>query len=417
MRNATWDSAQHPVSFFHSDHLGSTRLVTNSSGAVEQITSYHPFGATLGNGGTANVPYKYTGQELDETGLYDYHARLYDPVLGRFISADTLVPNPGNPQDLNRYTYAHNNPLLYTDPSGHFGIIEGIIFGVVIGAVASGIQSDWDLGSMIVGGIIGGASGGAGAGVATSSVMQATLSSLGQPWAGVAGGIIAGAAAGGTGGVLASAMGYKVNIGLAIASGAAAGGIVGGAAGQWGQGGAFLAAPAAGASAAAIRGADSGVGALIAAGTAAFSLGIQYGYHEIYNYMAENGKPSVLVASGDCSPTCAFRSEPTSTGSHDLQISISMGESTYSFSLFSGKVETGSTIPPSWGIGLEVSLYKPAELLAPQSLDIGVMKHTSVGKYFYYNPEFDGSNQQYISQGLHLSLGPSWPPTPFSTSK
>ena len=118
MRNATWDSVQHPVSFFHPDHLGSTRLVTSMSGAVEQITSYHPFGATLSNGGT-NVPYKFTGQELDETGLYDYHARLYDPVLGRFISADTVVPNPSNPQDLNRYSYVRNNPVRFTDASGH----------------------------------------------------------------------------------------------------------------------------------------------------------------------------------------------------------------------------------------------------------------------------------------------------------
>jgi len=57
-----------------------------------------------------------------------YNARYYDPVpsaalrarLGRFISADTLVPNPGNPQALNRYAYVTNNPLKYTDPSGHW---------------------------------------------------------------------------------------------------------------------------------------------------------------------------------------------------------------------------------------------------------------------------------------------------------
>ncbi|MDP3092209.1 MAG: SpvB/TcaC N-terminal domain-containing protein [Nitrospira sp.] len=111
-----------PVSYFHADHLGSTRLVTNATGGVDQVLSYHPFGATLGNGGTANVPYKYTGQELDETGLYDYHARLYDPVLGRFISADTLVPNPGDPQSLNRYSYVMNNPVNFTDPTGNYTV-------------------------------------------------------------------------------------------------------------------------------------------------------------------------------------------------------------------------------------------------------------------------------------------------------
>ena len=53
-------------------------------------------------------------------GLYDYKARFYDAALGRFISADTVVPNPGNPQDLNRYAYAANNPLRYVDPTGHW---------------------------------------------------------------------------------------------------------------------------------------------------------------------------------------------------------------------------------------------------------------------------------------------------------
>ncbi len=53
-------------------------------------------------------------------GLYDYGARWYDGALGRFIQPDTVVPEPGNPQSLNRYSYALNNLLRYTDPSGHF---------------------------------------------------------------------------------------------------------------------------------------------------------------------------------------------------------------------------------------------------------------------------------------------------------
>ncbi len=54
-----------------------------------------------------------------ETGLYNYDARLYDPVIGRFTSADTIVPRPYNPQSLNRYSYCRNNPLIYVDPTGH----------------------------------------------------------------------------------------------------------------------------------------------------------------------------------------------------------------------------------------------------------------------------------------------------------
>ena len=61
----------------------------------------------------------YTGQRQETFGLYDYRARYYHPALGRFISADPLVPEPGNPQALNRYAYVRNNPLKYTDPSGH----------------------------------------------------------------------------------------------------------------------------------------------------------------------------------------------------------------------------------------------------------------------------------------------------------
>jgi RHS repeat-associated protein len=52
-------------------------------------------------------------------GLYDYNARYYDPYINRFISADTIVPDPTNPQQYNRYSYVLNNALRYTDPSGH----------------------------------------------------------------------------------------------------------------------------------------------------------------------------------------------------------------------------------------------------------------------------------------------------------
>jgi len=64
--------------------------------------------------------YRFTGQRREGTiGLYDYGARFYDPLLGRFISADTVVPEPGNPQALNRYAYVMNNPLGHTDPTGY----------------------------------------------------------------------------------------------------------------------------------------------------------------------------------------------------------------------------------------------------------------------------------------------------------
>ncbi len=61
-----------------------------------------------------------TDQEFDaESGLYNYDARMYDPVVGRFISPDNVIPDQYNPQSLNRYSYCRNNPLIYTDPTGH----------------------------------------------------------------------------------------------------------------------------------------------------------------------------------------------------------------------------------------------------------------------------------------------------------
>jgi RHS repeat-associated protein len=63
---------------------------------------------------------RYTGQRWEASvGFYDYGARSYDPALGRFLQADTIVPNPANQQSLNRYSYVLNNPLKYTDPTGH----------------------------------------------------------------------------------------------------------------------------------------------------------------------------------------------------------------------------------------------------------------------------------------------------------
>ncbi len=62
----------------------------------------------------------FTGQRLDGTGLYFYNARYYDATIGRFISADPASIPAGATAALNHYSYAYNNPLKYTDPSGLF---------------------------------------------------------------------------------------------------------------------------------------------------------------------------------------------------------------------------------------------------------------------------------------------------------
>jgi RHS repeat-associated protein len=66
-----------------------------------------------------------TGQrEMAGLGIYNYGARFYSPKLGRFLSADTIVSGYANPQNLNRFSYVNNNPLRYTDPTGHMMIEE-----------------------------------------------------------------------------------------------------------------------------------------------------------------------------------------------------------------------------------------------------------------------------------------------------
>jgi RHS repeat-associated protein len=70
--------------------------------------------------GATPTDFTFTGQRNEAGfGLMDYNARYYNPRLGRFISPDTIVPEPGSSGGFNRYRYTRNNPLKYTDPSGH----------------------------------------------------------------------------------------------------------------------------------------------------------------------------------------------------------------------------------------------------------------------------------------------------------
>ncbi|HZY94352.1 MAG TPA: RHS repeat-associated core domain-containing protein [Candidatus Bathyarchaeia archaeon] len=105
------------VSYYHTDILGSTRLVTGTSGNVVFSDNYMPFGQDYVSSGTET--YKFTGKPYSSaTGLYYYYQRWYDPSIGRFISPD---PRPGklsNPQSLNLYIYVLNVPTSLTDPSG-----------------------------------------------------------------------------------------------------------------------------------------------------------------------------------------------------------------------------------------------------------------------------------------------------------
>jgi len=119
-------SAVGAIRYFHTDHLGSVDTITDETGAVVQRLSYDAWGKRRDANGTdatsitAQTTRGYTRHEHDdEIKLINMNAREYDPLLGRFISPDTIVQFPHSSQGLNRYAYVNNNPLSYTDPTGH----------------------------------------------------------------------------------------------------------------------------------------------------------------------------------------------------------------------------------------------------------------------------------------------------------
>ena len=127
------------VTYLHGDHLGSTSLTTDADGQMMARVLYYPYGEERYTEGTLQTDYGYTGQRKNGyLDTYSMGARDYDPRLGRWLSADTIVPNPANPQSLNRYAYVRNNPLRYTDPTGHTEEDEGVplIFRLIIVALA-----------------------------------------------------------------------------------------------------------------------------------------------------------------------------------------------------------------------------------------------------------------------------------------
>ncbi len=111
--------------YFLSDQLGSISVVLSATGTVLEQQRYLPFGGVRTDIQTppyriTSTDFTYTGQRnLPDTGLIDYNARFYSPTLGRFIQPDTVIPGAASPQSWNRYSYVTNNPVRFTDPTGH----------------------------------------------------------------------------------------------------------------------------------------------------------------------------------------------------------------------------------------------------------------------------------------------------------
>ena len=174
------------------------------------------------------------GQEYDpESSLYYYNARYYDPAIGVFTTADTIIDGPYTSTAYNRYMYVHGNPVRYTDPTGHCAIVcIGAIIGGLVGGVMGGTKGNpfkadnwenFDFGGALKGAVIGAIAGGTGAWVGGK-----VAASLGGGFWGSVGG---GAAGGGTGGFIGASGNAWAN-GASFGEGLGAGlkgGLIGGA--------------------------------------------------------------------------------------------------------------------------------------------------------------------------------------------
>jgi RHS repeat-associated protein len=111
------------------DGLGSTRQLTDAAGSVAAAYDYDVFGTLKAKTGTADTPFRFTGEQVDDsTSLQYLRARYYDPGTGRFLSRDPFAGLVAVPQSLNRYAYVLNNPLYWVDPWGLCNV-EGAAFG------------------------------------------------------------------------------------------------------------------------------------------------------------------------------------------------------------------------------------------------------------------------------------------------
>jgi len=111
------------VKYLFGDHLGSTNVIADTSGARLSENLYKPWGEDRYIWGTAATTFGFTGQRAERSvagGLYYYNARWYDSYITQFTQPDSIIPDPYNPLDWNRYAYARYNPVKYTDPTGHW---------------------------------------------------------------------------------------------------------------------------------------------------------------------------------------------------------------------------------------------------------------------------------------------------------
>lgn len=199
--------------YLHKDHLGSVQVLTDAAGELVQELSYDAWGRrrdpssgeyyTDTTEANAFTPRGFTGHEhLDMFDIVNMDGRMYDPMLGRFLSPDPYVQAPDFTQGLNRYIYCLNNPLSLYDPSGYSWFSKnwkslvaatvGIVVTVATGGIGSGI------GGAMIAGALGGASAGlTGALLNGANLGQIAKSTITGGFWGAIGGFFANASGGG----------------------------------------------------------------------------------------------------------------------------------------------------------------------------------------------------------------------------
>jgi len=193
----TYADGHSETNYILKDHLGSVNYVLNEDGTVKQELSFDAWGNRrnpstwqpfTGTPPEAVTDRGFTGHEhLYVFGLINMNGRVYDPILGRMLSPDNYVQAPDNTQNLNRYSYCMNNPLVFVDPDGNNPLLIPIIIGAIAGAY-TGYQIahayGYDLGNiqtygyMIGGAVIGGFSGYVGGAIAAGGGLMANTAGI-----------------------------------------------------------------------------------------------------------------------------------------------------------------------------------------------------------------------------------------------
>jgi RHS repeat-associated protein len=187
------------TSYFHGDHLGSIVAISDETGAVVERMAFDAWGKRRFVNGTPDVLDSIVGyntdrgytmhEHLDEMGVIHMNGRIYDPLIGRFMSADPFIQHVDDLQNYNRYAYVRNNPLAITDPSGHFwGWVVALVAEVAhqVGVIdkqtartIQGIAIGYEIGGLVKaaggGAIAAGAAGGFAGGAVSTGTLNGAL--------------------------------------------------------------------------------------------------------------------------------------------------------------------------------------------------------------------------------------------------